>query len=448
MNRTQESAPLRLPHRALEAGELAERLVPHPRPARMLAVLLIVLFGMTIAALVFAPWVQTASGSGRVVAYAPVERQQTIQSPVEGRIVHWHVVEGSRVKAGDAIVDLSDVDSLILSRLQQERTAQLSRIDAAQARIDAVSSRRTSLEGSRRAGTTAAAQRAEMAVERLRGAEQALQAAQAAEKTAKLNIDRMHALEKAGLRSKRDLELAQLDEIKTNTDVDRARASLSAARAEETAIRADASKFGDDASASVHDARATLASAQAEIASAQAELTRIEMRLSRQSAQAVKAPRDGTILRLLANNEAEILKSGAPLAILVPDAEIRAVELWVDGNDAPLISVDRLVRLQFEGWPAVQFTGWPSVAVGTFGGRVTLVDSHDNGKGKFRVLVVPDGGTPWPSGAFLRQGTRTNGWVLLNRVQLGYELWRQFNGFPPVVATDEAAALMSAGGQK
>jgi len=45
----------------------------------------------------------------------------------------------------------------------------------------------------------------------------------------------------------------------------------------------------------------------------------------------------------------------------------------------------------------------------------------------------------WPSQQYLRQGVRANGWVLLNQVALGYELWRQFNGFPPVVAQSEPA---------
>jgi hypothetical protein len=81
----------------------------------------------------------------------------------------------------------------------------------------------------------------------------------------------------------------------------------------------------------------------------------------------------------------------------------------VDGNDAPLISDGRQVRIQFEGWPAVQFPGWPSVAVGTFGGEVALVDSTDvNGDGKFRILVLPDPTeqddprTRWPSQPWLR----------------------------------------------
>ena len=91
--------------------------------------------------------------------------------------------------------------------------------------------------------------------------------------------------------------------------------------------------------------------------------------------------------------------------------------------------------------PALQFSGWPSIAVGTFGGRILLIDPTDNGKGKFRVLVEPDPrDAPWPSRRFLRQGVRANGWVLLTVVPIGYELWRQFNGFPPVVSLDEPAA--------
>ena len=135
-----------------------------------------------------------------------------------------------------------------------------------------------------------------------------------------------------------------------------------------------------------------------------------------------------------------MVKAGDALAVLVPDTESRAVELWIDGNDIPLIAEGGKVRLQFEGWPAVQFTGWPSVAVGTFGGRVALVDATDDGTGKFRVLVVPEAGEPWPSGRFLRQGTQANGWVLLQRVSLGYELWRRFNGFPPSMSAPPETA--------
>jgi hypothetical protein len=124
----------------------------------------------------------------------------------------------------------------------------------------------------------------------------------------------------------------------------------------------------------------------------------------------------------------------------VPKTSSPAVQVWVAGNDAPLINPGRHVRLQFEGWPAVQFSGWPSVAVGTFGGEVALVDPTDDGMGKFRVVVVPDPDEPpWPEYPQLRQGVRAYSWVLLDQVPLGYEVWRRMNGFPPAFNSEQDA---------
>ena len=54
------------------------------------------------------------------------------------------------------------------------------------------------------------------------------------------------------------------------------------------------------------------------------------------------------------------------------------------------------------------------------------------------ILVLPDpADDPWPAEQFLRQGVRAQAWVLLNQVSLGYEWWRQLNGFPPVVSPKE-----------
>jgi len=48
------------------------------------------------------------------------------------------------------------------------------------------------------------------------------------------------------------------------------------------------------------------------------------------------------------------------------------------------------------------------------------------------VMVIPDETVQkWPSDRFLRQGASTKGWILLNKVSIGYELWRVLNGFPP-----------------
>ncbi len=412
-------------------------LVQPSRASRVLARLIVGGLVLVVAVLYFTPWQQSALGSGRVVAYAPEERRQDLEAPTEGRIVRWYVREGSIVKKGDPVVDLSDNDPDILARLRTERDAVAARREAALARAGSLEARIGSVDDSRRSGIEAAESRILMAAQRVEAAAQALSLAEATLAIATANVERQTPLAAKGLTSQRQLELTQLEETRARTEVQRAKVALTAARSEGTAIASDRRKVGNDGAASVSDARASRSSAQAEVASVSAELARIEGRLAKQSAQSVVAPRDGTVLRIVANgNTGEVVKTGDVLAVLVPDTTERAVEIWVTGNDMPLVQPGAQARLQFEGWPALQFSGWPSVAVGTFAGRVAFVDSSDNGAGLFRVVVVPDQGTVWPAPEYLRQGVRTKSWVQLGRVRLGYELWRQFNGFPPSLAKE------------
>ena len=203
----------------------------------------------------------------------------------------------------------------------------------------------------------------------------------------------------------------------------------------------------DYAIATVRKANAEIAKAESDVAKAKSEVNKArkgvleaETKVARQRSQSLRAPFDGFITRIVANQSSQILKPGDAVCEIVPDTSDRAVQVWLDGNDAPLVQPGRHVRLQFEGWPAVQFAGWPSVAVGTFGGEVISVDATDDGKGKFRILVLPDKDeTKWPNERFLRQGVRAKGWVLLEEVPLWYEIWRTMNGFPPVVSSEEPA---------
>lgn len=427
-------------------GELEViRLVSAPRATKTLARILMVGFVFALIALSIVPWQQSSFGKGRVIAELPLERRQTIEAPIEGRVSRWYVQEGSQVAEGDPIADIADNDPEIMSRLDRERVAFSERIEAARARVLAVEERIAALRASQRSAAQAADARVRMAEDRVRAASEAVAAVEAAQKTAGLNLERQSALLEKGLTSKRTVELAELDSERARTEVERARASLGAAGAEVAALAADQAKVGNDASAAISDATATKASAQAEIAAASVELTRLDVRVARQKTQSVTAPRGGTILRLVAKQGGEMVKAGDTLAVLVPHTGERAVEIWIDGNDVNLVTPGRAVRLQFDGWPAVQFSGWPSAAVGTYGGRVALVDAADDGHGKFRVMVLPDGDAPWPAAEFLRQGARANGWILLDRVSLGYELWRQFNGFPPEWTQGKGGEASSSG---
>ncbi len=227
-----------------------------------------------------------------------------------------------------------------------------------------------------------------------------LRAAEAARAAARSDARRMQALFQEGLVARRDLELAQIK----------------------------VSEF---------DGR---------VAEAVAERNRLDVGLSRQSAQIVRAPRDGVILNLTAGDVSTAVQEGDVVARFAPTGAALAVELFVVGRDAPLVRAGRKVRLQFEGWPAIQFSGWPSIAVGTFGGRVTSVDPSASVNGLFRVLVEADpASAPWPDQHFVRLGARARGWVLLETVPVGFEMWRQMNDFPPSTPADVASTGVAAG---
>ena len=169
----------------------------------------------------------------------------------------------------------------------------------------------------------------------------------------------------------------------------------------------------------------------AKLAESRAKLNRIDIALNRQSAQLVRAPRDGRLQQLNAVSGSAVVSAGTVLAVIAPERVERAVELYVDGRDVPLVRVGRHVRLQFEGWPAIQVSGWPSVAQGLFDGQVRSIDPNATPDGLFRILVEPQPGKPaWPSNDYVRPGGKVRGWVQGETVLIGYELWRQLNDFP------------------
>ncbi len=85
------------------ARKTAIHLVQSSRFAQRVARLLVIGLFASILAMMFLPWQQTSRGTGQVVAYAPQERQQTIQTPLKGVVsrVAEGLVEGSVVKKGE-----------------------------------------------------------------------------------------------------------------------------------------------------------------------------------------------------------------------------------------------------------------------------------------------------------------------------------------------------------
>lgn len=395
-------------------------LAGNARGARILARVLALCSVLVVLSVAFLPWQQSVRGTGRVIAFNPLDRRVTVEAPVQGRVKRLHVVENQIVRKGEPLVQLQDNDPNLIANLRLQHDAAVARRAAARQRIEDLTQQILSQELAKPQAIDAAQQR--------------LNAETFTLETNEINYRRMSQLVETGDISRRDYELARLAR-------DSSKANLAAAQAvlERTSREYDAT---------ILSTKASRGSAEADLAAAEREIASIDIQINQNLQQDVESPRDGIVLSVAAN-EGMFLRPGSPICVVIPNTEERFVEAWVDGMDMPLITARHpdeqgdivpgsRVRLQFEGWPAIQFVGWPSVAVGTFGGEVIAIDATDDGQGRFRIIVAADAqDEAWPGTRWLRQGVRTKAWVLLRQVPLWQEIWRQLNGFPPVVAEAE-----------
>lgn len=419
------------------------RMVRTPRLGCFLALILMGLVVLTTVLLIKTPWQQSVKGSGKVTMFDPSRRPQSVEAQIAARVVEWKVLEGQSVQAGQLLARLEDLDPKFLdpgqvALLEQQRQALLRRRVAAREREASLARQLEALQSSQAAALPMAGVRAAQTEERLEAARQAVLAAEQSQRTAQLNLVRLRDLHERGLRSTRDLELAEMEAVRSRTETERARISLELATRDIQTATLDVSKVAADTSANLASVEASLSSVREVIAGVDSDLSKLSIdqanskRRNRQ--QKVFAPVNGRVVRLLEVGQGETVKAGDVLATIVPETTDQAVELYVTQDDAPLVAPGRPVRLMFAGFPALQFSGWPGAAVGTFAGRVKVVDAMDDGSGKYRVLVVPDplpGEEPWPVSAILRPGAAATGWIMLDTVPLYYELWRRWNAFPP-----------------
>lgn len=423
------------------------RFTKTPKLAIFLGWLMIISFLILPFVLLMVPWQQTVKGRGQIVAFAPTERKRVITARVTGQISKWHVVEGSKVKVGDPIADIDDNDVGLSSRLESQRDFLLSRRKAAEEEVAEQGRTVQAQERSMNAAIRAAKANYDAALLQIDVAKESGKNSDFAYGFEKRRYEMFEKLYKdrqfGGLESELNRDEAKMRADRSATELKRAEVEVK--KAEASLINNDALVFQAEATwlSNIAVTRANKSKAEQNIFTIEREIQEIDCRIERFKARFVKSPCNGIIHTVTANvGEGGIyVKEGDELAIIVPDTSDRVVEILIDGTDAPLVASHIMengkgphVRLQFEGWPALQMAGWPSLAIGTFGGRVRQLDPSDDGYGRFRIIVEPESmfdEDQWPENTYLRQGNQVVGWVFLNKVKLGYELWRQFNGFPP-----------------
>ncbi len=386
------------------------RALKTPNTGKTLALILATL-GIIGSIILFLPWQQNVRGTGKVTAFNPANRPQTIESVIAGQIQAWHVREGEFVVKGDTIITIREVkekyfDPQLLQRLKEQLDAKVSSLSSKESKAAALQRQIQAL-------------RATLA-NKLDQSKAKLDAEKVRFQNAENQYQRNKKLFEAGniaLTKFQDIEYkyqgAQADYLNAQIELDRVEAEY----------QDKISKAESDLSAT----RADLFDTEGAIAKLKNEYANMQIRNERYQ---ILAPQSGFIVKTMQAGIGETVKEGDPICTIMPDVSDLAVELYVKAMDVPLVEKGRNVRIQFDGWPALQFSGWPSVSVGTFGGTVKVIDYVSSKPGEFRLIVLPDEkDEQWPKQ--LRVGSGIKAWVMLEDVPVWYELWRQLNGFPP-----------------
>ncbi len=357
------------------------------------------------------PWQQNIRGNGKVTALSPSNRPQSVETIIAGRIQHWKIKEGQFVNKGDTIAIVSEVkekyfDPKFLQRLREVIDSKENSLNSKDLKAQALRRQIVALENGMRTKVNQSKQKLE--AERVRFA------------NAKNQYERNKKLFEAGnipLTKFQDFEYkyqgSEADFINAGIEIDRVQA-----------------EYLDKINKAESDLNNTLSEqfeTQAELSKLKNELANMEIRSQQYY---ILAPQSGYVVKATQAGIGETIKEGDPVCSIMPKSEDVAVEMYIKAMDVPLISIGRKVRIEFDGFPALQFSGWPSVSVGSFGGIVEVIDYVNSKPGEFRILVVPDNADqPWPKQ--IRNGSGTQGWVMLDDVPVWYEIWRQLNGFPP-----------------
>lgn len=378
--------------------------------------------------MLFIPWQQNIRGSGKVTALNPMNRPQAVQAVIAGQIQKWHVQEGQYVRKGDSIITLTEVkekyfDPRLLQRLQEQ-------INAKQGSIGAKEEKAQALKRQIKALRSAMQNKVEQSKTKL-------QAERVKYQNAESQFQRNKKLFEAG-----NIPLTKFQEIEYKFQG--GQADYLNAQIELDRVSAEYLEKISKAESDLSNTGAELFEGQGEVAKLKNELANMEIRSTQYQ---IVAPQNGFVVKAMKAGLGETIKEGDAVCTIMPEASDMAVEFYVKAMDVPLLSKGREVRIEFDGWPALQFSGWPSVSVGTFGGKVEVIDFVNSRPREFRALVVPDkSDQPWPKQ--LRVGSGIKGWVMLDDVPVWYELWRQLNGFPPSLYEEPLDAAVNPGNKE
>jgi membrane fusion protein, adhesin transport system len=416
----------------------AWKLIKENRPARIFARLLIG-FLVFMVITMFLPWTQNIRNRGYVTTLTPDQRPQSINSIIAGRIEKWYVREGDVVKRGDTIMMISEIkdeyfDPQLLNRTQQQIKSKVLSVSSYAEKIKSLDAQIGALQETQQLKLEQTKNYIIQAKLKVQSDSIDYEAAKTNYQIATDQFARMEKLYKDGLKSLTDLEArkqklqeGQAKNISAQNKLLSSRNELINARVEYESIKNQYVDKLSKAESEKYEAMSALYDAEATVSKMQNQYSNY---IVRQGMYIITAPQDAFITKVMKNGIGETIKEGEILLSIMPANYNLAVEMYVLPQDMPLVRLGNKVRMAYDGWPAIVFSGWPNVSYGTFGGRIVAIDNFISTNGKYRVMVAQDpDDVPWPRE--VRIGSGASCITLFKDVKIGYEIWRNLNGFPP-----------------
>ncbi len=400
----------------------------------------LVLLSLFLIISMFLPWTQNIRTKGYVSTLNPYDKPQNIQAVIDGKISQWYAREGDQVSIGDTIVVLTEVKSeyfdpnlLDNTTIQQEAKEKSAKAYARKSEY-----LRTQLKAYR-FNLDAKINELNIKKQQLdietQSQQLELEAANTYAENATKQLARMEIMFEKGIKSLTDLETKKLSKREAEAKKLSIQNKLKKVENDQRTLIQGIEQAKTNYDQKVAKTESEIQSTDSYRFSLLGETNKLQSKFNeiseRQNAFVITSPINGRLTKVLKNGIGEIVKAQEKIATIVPTEYQKAVELYVEPYDMPLIKEGKSVRMQFDGWPAVVFSGWPNNSFGTFNGEVFAVDNDISENGKYRILVIEETDTDkaWPE--LIRIGSGVQGLLLLNEVKIYYELWRQLNGFPP-----------------
>lgn len=408
------------------------------RPQRIFSRLLGIFF-LFLVIIMFLPWTQNIRNRGYVTTLNPNQRPQTINSIIAGKIERWYVKEGSAVKKGDTLLVISEIkddyfDPQLLDRTKQQINSKKLSVGSYIEKIKALDNQIDALTNTQALKLEQSKNYIQQAYLKIKTDSIELEAANTNYSIAVDQFQRMEKLYKDGLKSLTDLESRKLKLQEAQAKKISAQNKLLTSRNELINAKVEYNSIQNQYLDKLSKAESEKYTAMSSLYDAEIDVTKMQNQYSNYLVRAgnyyIISTQDGYITKLYKSGIGETVNAAEAILSIMPADFNLAVEMYVLPQDMPLIQIGSKVRMAFDGWPAIVFSGWPNTSYGTYGGKVVAIDNIISENGKYRIMVAQDTTEQkWPSE--IRVGSGASCITLFKDVKIGYEIWRNLNGFPP-----------------